>query len=75
MTIGATNARPFLEIKDLSVRFETDDGIVQAVSESSFSRERGKKLGIVGESGSGKSVPSLAIPRVNPPTASRAWGA
>ena len=61
MSIGATNARPFLEIKDLSVRFETDDGIVQAVSGSTFSLERGKTLGIVGESGSGKSVTSLAI--------------
>ena len=61
MTIGATNARPFLEIKDLTVRFETDDGIVQAVSESSFSLEKGKTLGIVGESGSGKSVTSLAV--------------
>jgi peptide/nickel transport system ATP-binding protein len=61
LTIGATNARPFLEIKDLTVRFETDDGIVQAVSESSFSLEKGKTLGIVGESGSGKSVTSLAV--------------
>ena len=61
MSIGATNARPFLDIKDLSVRFETDDGIVQAVTESTFSLEKGKTLGIVGESGSGKSVTSLAI--------------
>jgi peptide/nickel transport system ATP-binding protein len=61
LSIGTTNARPFLEIKDLTVRFETDDGIVQAVSESSFSLEKGKTLGIVGESGSGKSVTSLAV--------------
>ncbi|WP_436525619.1 ABC transporter ATP-binding protein [Actinoplanes sp. HUAS TT8] len=54
-------ARPFLEVKDLNVRFETDDGIVQAVSDSSFSLEPGKTLGIVGESGSGKSVTSLAL--------------
>ncbi|MET0422517.1 MAG: ABC transporter ATP-binding protein [Actinoplanes sp.] len=61
MSIGATNPRPFLEIKDLSVRFETDDGIVQAVSGSTFSLEKGQTLGIVGESGSGKSVTSLAV--------------
>jgi peptide/nickel transport system ATP-binding protein len=53
--------RPFLEVKDLTVSFETDDGKVQAVSDSSFSVERGKTLGIVGESGSGKSVTSLAV--------------
>ena len=58
---GDRNTRPFLEVKDLTVRFETDDGVVQAVSRSSFAVERGKTLGIVGESGSGKSVTSLAV--------------
>ncbi|MFI7543080.1 ABC transporter ATP-binding protein [Actinoplanes sp. NPDC049599] len=58
---GDRTTRPFLEVKDLTVRFETDDGIVQAVSNSSFSVDRGKTLGIVGESGSGKSVTSLAV--------------
>jgi peptide/nickel transport system ATP-binding protein len=55
------NARPFLDVKNLTVRFETDDGIVQAVTGSSFAVERGRTLGIVGESGSGKSVTSLAV--------------
>jgi len=61
LTIGAPTPRPFLEVKDLNVRFETDDGIVQAVTGSSFSLEKGQTLGIVGESGSGKSVTSLAL--------------
>ncbi|MDX2971523.1 ABC transporter ATP-binding protein [Kribbella solani] len=55
------SARPFLEVKDLQVRFPTDDGVVKAVNGLSFTLERGRTLGIVGESGSGKSVSSLAV--------------
>lgn len=50
-----------LDVKDLSVRFQTDRATVDAVKNLSFSLNRGESLGIVGESGSGKSVTSLAI--------------
>jgi peptide/nickel transport system ATP-binding protein len=54
-------AEPLLEVKDLKVHFETEDGVVQAVDGISYAVERGHALGIVGESGSGKSVSSMTV--------------
>jgi oligopeptide transport system ATP-binding protein len=50
-----------LEIKDLTVEFQTDEGIVKAVDHVSFTLDAREILGIVGESGSGKSVTCLAL--------------
>src|SRR3954463_13201406 len=50
-----------LEIRDLTVQFDTDDGVVHAVDGVTYSIEEGQELGIVGESGSGKSVSSLTV--------------
>ncbi|MEA2440075.1 MAG: peptide/nickel transport system ATP-binding protein [Thermoleophilaceae bacterium] len=52
---------PLLTVRDLTVHFETDDGIVKAVDGVSYDVYRGRALGIVGESGSGKSVSSLTV--------------
>ncbi len=59
-------AGKLLDIKNLSVSFETEDGNVNAVNDVSFSLNKGETVGIVGESGSGKSVTSLSIMRLLP---------
>jgi peptide/nickel transport system ATP-binding protein len=60
---------PLLDVADLSVRFDTDDGPVHAVDRLSFSLDDGEVLGIVGESGCGKSVTCLSLVRLLPETA------
>ena len=53
-----------LKVDTLSTWFYTDDGIVKAVNDVSFSLNKGHTLGIVGESGCGKSITSLSVMRL-----------
>ncbi|MDN5332400.1 MAG: peptide/nickel transport system ATP-binding protein [Tepidanaerobacteraceae bacterium] len=55
-----------LEIKDLTVKFFTEDGTVNAVERASFDIEKEETLGVVGESGCGKSVTALSVMRLLP---------
>jgi ABC-type dipeptide/oligopeptide/nickel transport system ATPase component len=55
-----------LEIRGLSIRFRTEDGLVDAVKNISLSLKEGASLAIVGESGSGKSVTALSLTRLLP---------
>lgn len=55
-----------LEVEDLTVKFFTSEGIVNAVDHVTFSIGKEEVLGLVGESGCGKSVTSLAIMRLLP---------
>lgn len=55
-----------LEIKDLVVDYETDDGVVHAVNGMNLELERGKSLGLVGETGAGKTTTALSVLRLIP---------
>jgi oligopeptide transport system ATP-binding protein len=58
--------RKLLEVKDLSVSFDTYAGEIQAVRGVSFDLYEGETIAIVGESGCGKSVTAKSIMRLNP---------
>ncbi|PJJ72054.1 peptide/nickel transport system ATP-binding protein [Diaminobutyricimonas aerilata] len=58
-----------LDIRDLRIRFATDEGDVDAVKSVDLAVEAGEVLAIVGESGSGKSVTARSILGLLPETA------
>jgi peptide/nickel transport system ATP-binding protein len=59
-----TTLEPLLEVRDLSVSFRTEAGLVRAVDGLSLSVAPGEVVGIVGESGSGKTVSMMAMMRL-----------
>jgi oligopeptide/dipeptide ABC transporter ATP-binding protein len=59
-------AQPLLELKDLTVAFNTERGEIRPVRDVSYSIYPGQTLAVVGESGCGKSVTALSILRLIP---------
>jgi len=57
---------PLLDVRDVSVEFQTRKGIARVLESVSFALGRGETLGLVGESGCGKSMTALAIMRLIP---------
>ncbi len=55
-----------LDIKNLKVRYETQDGIVRAVNGIDLTLRKKRTLGLVGETGAGKTTTALAIMRLVP---------
>ncbi|PPD58699.1 ABC transporter ATP-binding protein [Dehalogenimonas etheniformans] len=60
-----------LEVKHLVTEFHTQDGIVHAVNDVSFTVDRGELVALVGESGCGKTVSSLSVMRLIPEPAGK----
>jgi peptide/nickel transport system ATP-binding protein len=58
-----------LDVRNLSTSFDTEEGLIHAVADVSFSIRAGRTTALVGESGSGKSVTSLTLMRLLPRTA------
>ena len=58
-----------LEIKNLTVRLQTQRGPADAIRNVSFSMQRGETVGLVGESGCGKSITAMALMGLLPESA------
>ncbi|MBR4879181.1 MAG: ABC transporter ATP-binding protein [Clostridia bacterium] len=55
-----------LDMKDVVIHYETDEGIVEAVNGIDIQLAEGKTLGLVGETGCGKTTTALSILRLVP---------
>ena len=64
--MSKNNETPVLEVRDLSVTFRTERGIVHAVRDVSLTIHAGETFGVVGESGAGKSALMRTIADVQP---------
>jgi len=57
---------PVLRVRDLTIEFATEDGVIRAADGVSFDVQPNETLGLVGESGCGKTVTGLSILRLIP---------
>ena len=55
-----------IEVENLTLEFKTDEGLITAVDDVSFTVGSGEVMGLVGESGSGKSVTAKSLMKLNP---------
>jgi|GEM_PF-3275600 len=62
-----------LEIEGLTVNYETDNGVTEAVKDLDMSIAKGETLGFVGETGAGKTTTALSIMRLIPPLPVKSW--
>jgi len=58
-----------LNVENLTLAFDTDEGRITAVDDVSFELAAGEVMGLVGESGSGKSVTAKSLMKLNPDNA------
>jgi oligopeptide/dipeptide ABC transporter ATP-binding protein len=64
---AAATVAPILQVRDLTIEFDSDSGPLRAVDGVSFDLRRGETLGLVGESGCGKTTTVLGLLRLLPP--------
>jgi oligopeptide transport system ATP-binding protein len=72
--IGSSAGEPLLQVRNLSVEYQSSAGTVHAVNDVSFDVHAGETIGLVGESGCGKSATVLALLRLLPRHAGRVVG-
>ena len=63
--MNAENKKTLLSVKDLSISFDTQNGLAHIIDNISFDIYSGENFAIVGESGSGKSVTALSLLRLH----------